>query len=1549
MQCIHSGKESILHRLDANSYGVPVLVKQATSSLTRFQQDNRLANEYALTRDSDHPGIRKALEYGTQDGKPALYLEYIDGRSVGEGLVSARQSLADMLTFAVELAATLADLHQDNIIHKKLSSANILVRSSDWKPVIIDFSIAARVNSRNQHLGIPEQLEGDLAYIAPEQSGRINRVVDRRSDLYSLGIIFYEIFTGKRPFTGKTAAELLHDHIAKNPIPVHILDGNVPRPVSNIIMKLLRKNPEERYQSAFGLLEDLRFCQHHFNDQQEIPTFRLGQNDFSGRLHIPDELLGREQELTVLRQCLAQVSAGGCQRLLVSGQSGMGKTRLITELARTVVQQGGLFLSGQFDQYRSNHPYSALNQLFAPVLHRILGMPVEQMTILTERLRTTLGNRGRILSRALPTLEPLLGNQELPPTLTDATGAHQELYKGVHSLLLDLASSETPLLILVDDLQWADEVSLEVLYPLFLNGNIPFCLFIGAYNDEHLRIAQPFARIQDSWSRDGTDRKIEVKGLGVHGLNSLISKATASDPVTTQALTELVQAKTGGNPLLVRGFLQSLNENGLLNFNFSKKQWQWDINQLREKAAIDDVAISVTKKIESLPALLREIITAAACIGSSFDQESLSSVVRQSHESMVQTLWQIAGKQLIQPSEKMLASGLKFSFTHNRIRQAAYSLLSTREKRKIHLQLGRFLIKKYGGQELTSEQVFVTVDHFNQGFKYIKTDEERLRLAELNLLAGSNANRATAYQAAVWYLNMGIGLLPADRWKNCYPLTSRLFTETIEAEYRSHNFSRVFLFGQELIENARKPQDKIAAYKFQLLVHTAQDDNTQVMEAAFAALEALGVVSAAELANHPPTRPSQTSHIVDTATIIKASHMLSEEIHLDQLLDKLMQVVIENAGAEKGLLIVPENEGLVIQAIGVIGENRVTTMQGVPVEQESLVPLSVVNFVARTGETVVLADAFHQGNFNQDAYIRRHRTRSVLCLPIVHKSRMAGLLYLENNLATNVFTADCLKLLQSLLSQAAISMENAKLYASLQEKIEELNQTQKALESSRNWLDKIINTINEPIFVKDRQHHWVLLNDSFCQFMGFARHIMIGKSDYDFYPREEADIFWAKDELVFSSGKENSNEESFTDARGKVHTIITKKALYIDENDDQFIVGIIRDISERINLEAQLRQAAKMEAVGTLAGGVAHDFNNLLTAILGYCDLLLMRADDNEKVRHEIGKIKKAGESAAGLTRQLLAFSRKQVLQLTALDLNQKVRETQQMLQRLIGEDIVLESSLDPNLHRAVADPILIEQVIMNLSVNARDAMPTGGRLTIETANAELDEMYALQYHEVIPGDYVMMAISDTGIGLNEETKNHIFEPFFTTKEKGKGTGLGLATVYGIVKQTQGHIAVYSETGHGTTFKIYLPRAEKDMKAARSETQSREQIKGGIETILLTEDNKIVRDLARAILEEKGYRVLSASCGKDALQIMQDLVEPPDLVITDVVMPGMSGSELVRKVSALFPGIKILYISGYTGDAIVRHGVLEPDTEFLQKPFTPADLAEKVRNILDTP
>ncbi len=509
---------------------------------------------------------------------------------------------------------------------------------------------------------------------------------------------------------------------------------------------------------------------------------------------------------------------------------------------------------------------------------------------------------------------------------------------------------------------------------------------------------------------------------------------------------------------------------------------------------------------------------------------------------------------------------------------------------------------------------------------------------------------------------------------------------------------------------------------------------------------------------------------------------------------------------------------------------------------------------------------------------------------------------------------------------------------------EETARLQEEIFTAKKEWELTFDQVPDAVFLLDEDCHVRRANRAAAEALGLDFKQMIGRPCYEVIHGLREPRADCPHRQMLDTGEE-ARKDLVEQRLGKVFEVASSP-LRDSAGGLRGCVVVMGDVTERRKLEEQFRQAQKMEAVGRLAGGIAHDFNNLLTIITGYSQLLLERLKSDDAQCGPVNEIKHAADRAAALTRQLLAFSRRQVLAPQVLDLNHVVANMDKMLRRLIGEDIELVTVCKEGLGRVKADPGQLEQVIMNLAVNSRDAMPRGGKLTIETANVELGEAYVRNHAAVNPGRYVMLAVSDTGHGMDAETQARIFEPFFTTKEQGKGTGLGLATVYGIVKQSGGNIWVYSEPGRGATFKIYFPRAEEVAKFVEP-PPTRDSAPRGSETILLVEDEDAVRSLVRALLEPNGYKVLEARQAVEALSICERHKEPIHLLLTDVVMPTMSGRVLAARLAPVRPEMKVLFMSGYTDGAIVNHGVLEAGTAFLQKPFTPDSLGRKVREVLD--
>ncbi|HUS11553.1 MAG TPA: response regulator [Pyrinomonadaceae bacterium] len=557
---------------------------------------------------------------------------------------------------------------------------------------------------------------------------------------------------------------------------------------------------------------------------------------------------------------------------------------------------------------------------------------------------------------------------------------------------------------------------------------------------------------------------------------------------------------------------------------------------------------------------------------------------------------------------------------------------------------------------------------------------------------------------------------------------------------------------------------------------------------------------------------------------------------------------------------------------------------------------------------------------------------------------------------TEEVAVECMKegahdyILKTSLRRLPSAVQNA--LAKRQAEDEKLR-AEEALQRSEELYRLIAENTSDLICMLDAKANFLYVSPSYKEVLGYSIGDLLGQSVFSLVHPDEREMAQERFGKSFDGGHPENLEWRFQhkDGSWKVFDAV-ENWIYDDQGKPQRAVIVSRDLTERKraeealrNSEDQLRQAQKLEAVGQLAGGVAHDFNNILTVITGYSDILIRKTAEGDPNRSKIEEIKRAAERASSLTRQLLAFSRKQVLQPKLFNLNSLVADMGNMLRRLIGEDIELTAVLTDEATEIDADPGQLEQVLMNLVVNARDAMPNGGKITIETSMVEIDRPYAETHVAVQPGPYVMLAVSDNGSGIDAETREHIFDPFYTTKEQGKGTGLGLSTVYGIVKQSGGNIWVYSEPERGTVFKIYLPRA-KSLEMTESSAPVRIPPRGR-ETILLVEDEQMVRELAKEILEDNGYAVMAARNGEEGLRICEEFEGRIDMMITDVVMPHMSGRELAERVVHLRPETKVLYMSGYTDDAIMRHGILDDHMLFLQKPFTADSFVLKIRDALE--
>lgn len=1628
---IHDGEDFRIVLQAESAWGKAVAIKLPQTDTISTEQAERIATEYHLTTELELPCIRSALAQLTVEGRPALVLEYIQGETLSELLAKGARPMVAQLELAIEITVVLEMMHRQGLTHRNLAAPHILITSTSKQVVLIGFGGASWTTNKGVQPKIADNHSTILAYMSPEQSGRIGRRVDSRADLYSFGVLLYEMFTGKLPFESIDPTELIHSHLAVKPVPPCEVNSVIPDAVSEIVLRLLAKDPDERYQSAYGVQVDLKNCLRQIRQLGLIQAFELGQSDYSDVFRPPKQLYGREEELKAIKGALQNASKGLGGAILVSGLAGVGKSVLIEGVRGFATQQGAQFCKGEYNGSQRHLPYVGLNQALNESIDSILTGSAEELAQWKQRLQQAIGEYANLLIDMFPRLQLILGPQPSTPE-TDPTEAQHFFQLLLKNFIFVLAKPERPLVLFLDNLQWADPASLHLLPLLLSDLKTHPMVILGAYRQDEIGPQHPLTTLLED---DGPLQSMGLQNLTQDAVRRLITDTLRVEFSKANLLATQVVEKTDGNPLSVLQFIQSLQDEGHLRFDTETHCWTWNSTAVSQSEISGSVAVVVAEKIAGLPDESRSLLSIAACIGNQFDIDTLRSLLNLTLPLLSGQLELAADAGLVRfvapPTEAESQPGnqVYFAFSHDRVRQAAYGLLTRKERRLIHLKIGKLLLAQTP-EHLINEKVFEITDQLNESFQYLTQEEERNQLVTLNLMAGRKARRSAAYQAAIRYLSMGVGLLPADRWESCRELTLNLYLESVEAEYQSTNFERAALLSQEAMEQAGDQVTRIRLYELQILLFTAQGQNTEALQSGLNALleldlalpattengealsqederqlsglddniEALadlqiltdprllagmrilmhmtvpaqrtdrdllksivsrmvlisvkhgnspmaaiaygwhaallcrsadgidtgyrfGWLSLAVLrkvasqelewrviflfnarvrhwkehlretlaplqqvfrhsvdsdnlefickgaihhcshlfltgssldmlslqqlkyqeiiersglqfhaqvarvwgqvvanlrgdsgdptrligrrfdesklpsdwietsdtflvfsvlcgrmilrylfgdirgaiadgwlvarhlevaqgyalqpihsfyyalalqAHHPETDaagraeclrlaqqqieqlrrwtaqapmnfshrlalleaeqaritgsngealewfnqatrlsrengyiqdealslerealfydslgrddiaslsrskaveayrswgaqrkvkellqlfrqlPEPRSAPLDTAAILKASHMLSQEIHLDQLLERLMHIVIENAGAEKGILMQKSDAGFVIQAQSLLGNTQIETMQGVAAETSGDVAPSVVNYVARTHEAVVLGNACYDPTFGNDSYITTHRIHSLLCLPIIYQGKLSGLLYLENNLATDVFTADRLELLKAIATQAAISMENASLYAELESNLAALQESEQRFRIIFDQAFQFIGVLNpEGVLLQS--------NQTSLSFAGVEETEVIGK------------LFWETAWWSHSPELQQRLRDGIKQAAsGKLvrfeatHTRPDGEISYIDfsikpvTNQEGRVIQLIpegRDITERKLAEISLQR-----------------LNRELSAISD-CNQVLVRAVDEQELLDEICNIvcKEAGYRLAGV------------------------------------------------------------------------------------------------------------------------------------------------------------------------------------------------------------------------------------------------------------------------------------------------------------------------------
>ncbi|WP_238263554.1 trifunctional serine/threonine-protein kinase/ATP-binding protein/sensor histidine kinase [Cupriavidus pauculus] len=1781
---------------------------------------DRLAHEFELKDELDGAWAVRPLELLRENGRTSLVLEDPGGEPL-ERLLGAPMEVGRVLRFAVGIAAALGQLHQRGLVHKDLKPAHILVNCPDGRARLTGFGIASRLLREHQAPEPPETIAGTLAYMAPEQTGRMNRSIDSRSDLYAFGTVLYQTLTGALPFSATDPMEWVHCHIARQPVPPSERLASIPLPLSRIVMKLLAKTAEERYQTAAGAEQDLQRCLASWETNGRIDAFPFGEHDTPDRLVIPEKLYGREREVDALLAAFDRVVTGGAPELvLVSGYSGIGKSSVVNELHKVLVPPRGIFASGKFDQYKRNIPYSTLIQALQSLVRPLLGMRETELASWREALLGAIAPNARLMTDLIPELKLIIG--EPPPVPELAPLLAQSRFQLVFRRFIGVfARPEHPLALFLDDLQWLDAATLDLLEDLLTRSDLQYLMVIGAYRDNEVDAAHPLMhKLEVIKDAGGNVREIALAPLAADHVGRLIGDAVYGDPARVAPLGQLVHEKTAGNPFFVIQFLYSLADVGLLHFDHDLVCWSWDLDRIQAKRFTDNVVDLMVGKLSRLPSETQLALKQLACMGNLAEIATLSTVLAIPEKQVHIDLWGAVCQGLVERLESA------YRFMHDRIQEAAYSMIPEAMRAEVHLRLGRLLIERTPAGK-REEAIFEIVNQLNRGAALITQQEERNQLVELNLLAGKRAKGSSAYASALTYLNFGLELLAEDRWDRqrevvfalelnraeCEFLTGQLSiaderlttlsnraTTTVEhaivaclhidvcttfgqssraivvglnclrhfgiawtphpkdsevrREYeriwsalrdrtiddlidlplmedpatlaaldvlskltppavftdenlaslmickaislslergncdasclayvqlariagpRFGDYQAGFRFGQlgydlvglrglkrfeartlvcfahfvmpwmkhvaacrELLRRSfeeanrigdpvfavgaschlnaaqlfaggplpevqseaehglafvdkarfglalittqlalmrmlrgstptfgclddgqfnehrtedhlssnpglafaacwywiRKLQSRCIAgdhvtaldsaakaktllwtttsffeeaeyYFYGALSHAACCDSAASGErsehmntltvhhrqlkvwaehcpenfesraalvdaeiarienrsfdamrlyqlairsahangfwhvealaneiaARFYAAREFEVIAEAYLQNarycysrwradgkvrqleqaYPHLRTGELAsgstgtiatpvEHLDLATVIKVSQAVSGDIVLDKLIETVMRTAIEHAGAERGLLILPEEGEQRIAAEATTGGERVAVhLRDAPVTPAAL-PESVLYYVLRTRESIILDDAVEDSSFAADPYIRQHRTRSILCLPLMNQAKLTGALYLENNLTTRVFTPARIAVLRLVVSQAAISLEIARLYRDVAKREEKI----------RRLVDA--NIIG--IILWNASGEILEANDAFLRMVGYQRDDLVTERLRwtDLTPPEwrEGDERALRE--IAETGRAQTFQKEYLKRDGSRVPVMLGAAAF--EASRKEGVAFVLDLteskqaeekareSERRYREAQteLAHANRVATMGQLTASIAHEVNQPIAATItnAQTGLRWLRAQppDLYEVEQVLGRIIKDTNRAGDVVGRILALVKKAPPQKEPLDINKAILEVIELTR---GEawkhGASVQTHLADGLPLIEGDRVRLQQVLLNLCINAMESMSgvsDGVReCVIRTKTAD--------------AGYVLVAVSDSGPGFGPDGAEQLFAPFYTTKSTGLGMGLSICR--SIIEAHGGRLWASENGPRGAIFQFTVP------------------------------------------------------------------------------------------------------------------------------------------------
>lgn len=2066
---IYESANSLVYRGINKLDNTPVILKFLKEDYPTKVELTRYKQEYKITRSLNLNGVIKAYSQQEYQRTLVIILEDFGGESLQKLMQESvgkykPMPLREFLCLAVKITEILGNIHSANVIHKDINPGNIVINSKTEEVKIIDFGISTRLPRSNPTLKNPDVLEGTLAYISPEQTGRMNRSVDYRTDFYSLGATYYQLLTSELPFETTDVMELVHCHIAKQPLPPSEVNPEIPQAVSDIVMKLLAKNAQERYQSAWGIKADLEQCLAQLQRCGTISEFPLASKDISDKFQIPQKLYGREVEVETLLSAFEQITTSGAgeakdtggeektisqskiQMMLIAGYSGIGKSALVQEIYKPITQKRGYFISGKFDQFQRNIPYLAVVNAFQGLVKQLLSEQEDRLQQWQEKLSATLGTNGQVIIDVIPEVELIIGKQAPVPDL-GATESKNRFSRVFQDFIRVFCSKEHPLVIFLDDLQWVDSATLKLIELMLCDSEAQYLFLIGAYRDNEVNPTHPLVITLEELKKQGANiNQITLTPLDSEALTQLVAETLHSNTAPVKPLAELVLRKTGGNPFFVNEFLKTLYTEKLIEFDKKQGSWQWNLEQIRLADFTDNVVELMALKIQKLSGDLQQMLQIAAAIGNQFDLQILAISSKKSQKETALLLHEAIAEGLVLPlgdAYKQIeldvpsaADGLtiEYKFVHDRIQQAAYSLISVKERQAVHWQVGQVLLRTIE-QQMQESKIFEIVNQLNLGIELINHQSKRDELADLNLRAGKKAKDTTAYEPAFRYLKVGIGLLRKNSWQTQYELTLWLYVEAAEVACLFGDSEQLERLAEVVLKQARTLLDKVKIYEVKLLycmqkkrlqetvktalpvlkllgvsfpkspsklniilgflkthlglvgrrienlsnlpqmtdpykiaairilsrigsvaffaapslyplivfkgvnlsvrygnapgsvllyagygailsgvvgdinsaykfgqlslnlleqlnfkqyksqtIHTVntcithwkkhiretikssldlyqngletgdlefasyavaaygmnsyfvgkelsvleqemtiyrdiirqtkyegslmvsdlyqqvvlnlmdltenpccligklynkekllplfiQDNNRihiyflylqqaflfylfenyqEAVENAVGAEEHLdGVIgmavvpilyfydSLARLAVYPSTQKSAQKNLLkkvtsnqkkmkkwahhapmnylhkyylveaekarvlkkvleaeefyeqaiqnagdnryiqeealayeiaakfylargrekfaqtymkeahycytrwgaiakvkdleakyphlltqpptathttntptknpitttsnrsgetlDLATVMKASQAIAGEILLDKLLDSLMKILIENAGAQKGFLILDKDREWLIEASGEVDSsaeednNTTKVSQSIPIN--NYLPVSIINYVVRTHESVVLNDATREGNFTNEPYIKEHRTKSILCAPLVNQGKLVGIVYLENNLTTGAFTQERLQVLNLLSSQAAISIENAKLYS-------EVKESEKELSANEHRLKQFLEAIPVGIGVVDATGRPYYSNQRAIELMGKGvveeatseeiaevYQLYIAGTNRK-YPTEELSLIRAL------RGEQTTSDNVEIHQDDKIIPVETWGTPIYDENDNvDYGLVAFQDITERkqaekilaeynqtlenqvaertLELEQEIAERKKAEqaaqdankAKSTFLANMSHELRNPLNAILGFSQLMSRSSDLPPEYQKKLSIINRNGEHLKNLIDEVLDLSKieagRTTLNTTSFDIHRLLNDLENMfLLKADNKGLQLTFDINPSIPQYVhTDEVKLRKALINLLYNAIKFTQQGSI----SVRVSLDKKQQTNENGLLT---INFEVEDTGCGIASEELDSIFENFVQAKagqQLLEGTGLGLPIARFCVELMGGEINFESQLGHGTTFKFYIQVSAVESVDIKSKQASRQVI--ALEPnqpsyrILLVDDNLENRQLLRELLSPLDFELQEASNGQEAIEIWDTW--KPQLIWMDIRMPVMDGIEATKQIKATTEGQNTAIIA-LTASVLEEKQAIVLSAgcdDFIRKPFRDADIFEAmhkhigVRYIYDKP